>query len=234
MFSISDLVQITMNDVADDDKDDDGISLTPRRDDLVHANPFDTLIEAYHSNVPSLVSLYSNLDYEVCSKISKTNRTLLSWDSPTLAYGEIAFDQFGNFLLNALKTLDVDTNNGALAFVDIGCGSGKAVFAAYMMSVFSSCTGIELVPELHKSCLAVLKDYQKHFLDSPGDIVNITFMQGDATYMDWSGHDVAFANATSFDDAMMGRLAGTAAKMKLGSLFVSLTQMFVHSLMSHA
>lgn len=120
--------------------------------------------------------------------------------------------------------MDFDTNNGMLTFVDIGCGSGKAAFSAYMMNIFAKCTGIELVTDLYKACMSICRDYQKHFLDSPNDAMNIHFILGDATYIDWSAHDVAYAYATSFDRAMMDRLATTANKMRCGAVFISLSQ----------
>lgn len=203
-----------------DDLDDLPVELKPY---IEYENPFDTFLEAYNSSIDSLNSLFESLPCNYCHTISKGSLERTHNLCPTLAYGEIDFESFGSFVLNLYKDLDLDTKNEQMAFVDIGCGSGKAVFSAYMMNIFSKCTGIELITDLHKTCQQVLRDYNKHFLSSPDDVVNIDFMLGDATYIDWSRYDVAFAYATCFDLDMMRRLCQIARKMNAGSIIIILS-----------
>lgn len=204
-----------------DDLDDDSVDLKP---EIEYENPFDTFLESYKSSVESLNSLFESLPCEICHAISKGSSERKSNCCSTLAYGEIEFESFGSFILNLYKDLDLDTKNEQMSFVDIGCGSGKAVFSAYMMNIFSKCTGIEIIADLHKTCQQVLRDYNKHFLSSPDDLVYVDFVLGDATYIDWKDYDVAFVYATCFDSPMMHRLTQTAQKMNTGSIIIILSK----------
>ncbi len=184
---------------------------------------FNSFIESFNSNLESLHTLFEKIPENSGNSISKQNRESKNYDSPTFGYSEIDFETFGLFLFDVFKTCDLDTNNEQISFVGIGCGTGKVVFSAYMMNIFNRCAGIEILPDLHKSCMSTLRNYIKHFLGSVNDQVNIDFLLGDATYIDWSGYDVAFIYASAFNRQMMIRISDIANKMRPGNVVITVS-----------
>ena len=55
----------------------------------------------------------------------------------------------------------------------------------------------------------------------------VSFINGDATAIDWSDADVAFVHATCFDDELMDKVVGIAERMKPGSFFISVSKKWV-------
>ena len=53
---------------------------------------------------------------------------------------------------------------------------------------------------------------------------NIHFICGDASAIDWSDADIAFAFLTCFDDNLTEKITRTAEKMKSGSFIISVTK----------
>eukprot|EP01041_Mallomonas_annulata_P007465 gene7465-15277_t len=85
-------------------------------------------------------------------KLSKNYRECLAEkDEPSLTYGEICPDSFQQIL--SFVTEDRKDN---LIFADLGCGTGKAVLCAALLSMsFRKVIGIEIVPSLYESaCIA--------------------------------------------------------------------------------
>jgi hypothetical protein len=52
----------------------------------------------------------------------------------------------------------------------------------------------------------------------------ISFINGDATAIDWSDADIAFVHATCFDDELMGKVVVIAERMKPGSFLISVSK----------
>jgi hypothetical protein len=70
----------------------------------------------------------------------------------SLTYGEISFSSFPQILDFVMRLRPTAER----VFVDLGCGTGKAVFAAALSEArFSLCWGIEIVPELLDHALSV-------------------------------------------------------------------------------
>ncbi len=211
-----------MNEFDEEDVDDE-VTLSPR----IQHDRFETFVDSFLLGLPSLNDLYEPSPMNDGAAISRNNRSAAGYASTTLSYSEIDFESFGLLIFKIFKDLDLDTNNEQITFVDIGCGTGKAVFCAYMMNIFGRVVGIEILPDLHKSCQMTLRHYTRHFLSSVNDVVNVEFLLGDASYIDWSRHDVAFAFASAFDTAVMDRLADIANRMKFGAIFISVTNRWI-------
>ena len=54
--------------------------------------------------------------------------------------------------------------------------------------------------------------------------MDIRFIHGDATVIDWRDADVVFANSTCFDDALMDKLATCASNLRDGTFFITTTR----------
>jgi SAM-dependent methyltransferase len=174
--------------------------------------------------------------------------------SATLSYAEAAYEALGDTLFRLVKNHGLRTESSINRFVDLGSGGGKAVFAAYFTGLFFSCTGIELLPRLHKASKQYLRFFKRQILthDEADELTaekKINFVQGDFTYLDWSSgvaassesrmfHEgdnsqeedvvVVFAMATSFDFAMRRRVSLTANRLPAGSFFVCTTHKYGH------
>jgi hypothetical protein len=163
-------------------------------------------------------------------------------DSETpLTYGETDFST----LASALARIR-EVGGGALpqgAFYDLGCGTGKPVFAAALLGggAWSACRGVEILEGL--VCVAedeLLEQWkgglprllrgskEPTYAIPPGARrTPITFHVGDATQpgecgVDWPADAaVVYACSTCFDEATMGGLASAAVRMAAGTFFCS-------------
>lgn len=61
--------------------------------------------------------------------------------------------------------------------------------------------------------------------------VDIRFLHGDATAIDWSHADVVFANSTCFSDSLMRKLAKQAHKLHPGAYVITTTKPYVRTMM---
>jgi SAM-dependent methyltransferase len=163
---------------------------------------------------------FSKFPSHEANVISTEARRFRQYESPTLSYGEIEFESFGS-LLCSLTKYGVDMSH-MLSFVDLGSGTGTAVICAALTNVFEKCTGIEIIEELYKTSGQILKGFYKH-CHSINEVVNIEYVLGDATFLDWSKGDLVFAHATCFDVATMARISKTASHMKSGAVIIVLS-----------
>lgn len=180
----------------------------------------DKQLEEYMSKMELFEATFSKLPASEGNRISTVARKERKYESTVLSYGEIKFESFGSLLCN-LSKYGVNIS-GLYNFVDIGSGTGKAVICAALMGVFEKCTGIEIIAELHKTSIQMLKGYYRHCQTS-NEVIAVDFILGDATFIDWSKTDLVFAHATCFDDPTMERLSKTASKMKSGSIIILLS-----------
>ena len=184
-------------------------------------NPKD---EDYLSNLLDIISVhhvsYVHKIYQwlfkYCScneakRISKEARQDSPFEGQSFVYGEITYPSFATILKHIKPYIKRDG-----VFYDLGSGTGRPVFAAALLSDFSRCRGIELVPELHQEADMHLERYEEKLLAnySLDDYYTnqrrrqtIEFIQGDILEVDWSDGDVVFANSTCFDRELMERLA---------------------------
>lgn len=79
-----------------------------------------------------------------------------------MVYGEIEFLPFAK-ILHKLKGYGGLQKPGGV-FVDVGCGSGRPVFAAALYHDFDRCIGIEILEGLHQVGIIMLRLNLNSFL----------------------------------------------------------------------
>jgi len=150
----------------------------------------------------------------------------------SLIYGEVEFRSFAKVLRK------ISPPEGAV-FVDLGSGTGKAVFVARLLHDFGKCGGVEVLEGLHAQALKVKQRYGQLKLNeylTVGGASELSLVQGSilddegpsagpsAGACSWHDADVVFANSTCFDDALMAQMALKARKLKPGAFFVTFTK----------
>ena len=160
--------------------------------------------------------------------VSMKERETMSTADCTLVYGEIHFKTFAIVLEKIrLKYGGLQPGSGG-SFVDIGSGSGKAVFAAMLLHEFDKVMGVEILHGLHRLSLEMLDlwEVNKHAMDVSENTRNtaVELLQGDALQFDWAACTVGFANSTCFTEELMQQLAEKAEMMATGSVFVTFTR----------
>ena len=145
-------------------------------------------------------------------------------DKTSLVYGEIEFRPF----VDVLQQLQVPT--GA-KFVDLGSGCGKAVLAASLVVDFEELHGVEVLSALYDasdSVVSIFRQLEGDMHELPEDAVPITLHHEDFLDWDWSWADVVFANSTCFSTELVSEIAVRAARLKPGSLIITITQRLDH------
>jgi hypothetical protein len=154
----------------------------------------------------------------------------LEYDSRCLIYGEIECMSFARLLGVARSGLSRDKVS---KFVDLGSGAAKAVLWASLVANFDLFVGIELNPFLHKMSLGVLDQFEEQFKTTlfatkfssaqrpPIELVAGSFLQLDIH--DWTDADVVFINSASFTEELLAGIAVLAARMRIGSRVITLT-----------
>eukprot|EP01041_Mallomonas_annulata_P007713 gene7713-15783_t len=168
--------------------------------------------------------LYEDFPITYGKAVSRKEREDNEYTSATLVYGEINFNPFA-MVFQKLYRYGLSADGGK--FVDIGCGTGKPVFAAALLHDFDYCVGIEILEGLHGVCRKVLSQWRKnirHRCSRTKFDMNISFIHGDAIHINWSDADVVFVNSTCFDETLMIKLAICAKTLRKGSFFISTTR----------
>eukprot|EP00455_Lapot_gusevi_P027598 TRINITY_DN2928_c0_g1_i3.p1 TRINITY_DN2928_c0_g1~~TRINITY_DN2928_c0_g1_i3.p1 ORF type:complete len:328 (+),score=35.52 TRINITY_DN2928_c0_g1_i3:74-1057(+) len=73
----------------------------------------------------------------------------------SLVYGEVEYSSFAEIFVNHIKL-----KSGGI-FVDLGSGTGRAVFAAALLHNFEQCVGVELLHSLHTIAVETLNEYKR-------------------------------------------------------------------------
>ncbi|ETI39423.1 hypothetical protein L914_14402 [Phytophthora nicotianae] len=174
-------------------------------------------------------TLYLEHPLKVSKKASRDERRDREFISMSLVYGEIAFEPF-KVVLDVLKRWHHVLNKPGGIFLDIGSGSGKAVFAAALLHDFDACYGIEVLEGLHSISQEVLQRWEKIIkpncaLSLQKKRTRISFTRGDALTMDWPANaDVVFLNSTCFGERLMYALARKLALCcKPGAIVITAT-----------
>lgn len=155
--------------------------------------------------------------------ISKQDRSILKKDSQNNTYGETDFMSFAT-MLSA-----VDVQNGEI-FYDLGCGTGKAVFASALLEPFSQCIGIELFEGLYSNALSLKNTFDENIrptLQEP--VAKISFIHDDMFAVDVSRGSVFFVSATCFDEPMMVKLSKMVDSTHKGTRFIILSKELHHN-----
>lgn len=155
-----------------------------------------------------LSKIYENLGIDAFD-ISRQHRDRLKSEGKfdeavSLQYGEVDIMEFVNYLeLNIPKDFTEDRT-----FVDIGCGTGKPVFAAAASDCgFSKVIGIEIVPSLLDQAKAVHKQYLD--CSARNNNCHIDLLEGDCFTFDslWMDAAVLFLPITCFTSEMVQQCA---------------------------
>jgi len=159
------------------------------------------------------------------------SRVGTSMSERSLIYGEIEFDPFFEALRKIEKEYGgLQSRDGKkLRFVDLGSGTGKAVFAAALSHPFEICSGVEIVKSLHDIAEKMSKDFEKNVRNSsrvPSFVkdTKIELICGDATKFDLSNIDLVFMCSTVFDYNLMSKLAKAAGVMRVGTFMITLSK----------
>ena len=116
--------------LADDDQASDD-----EEHDMEDGMPLDQITQR-------LEELFGHFPAEIGKTVSRKEREVENYHSPTLVYGEIHVEAFVALLNNTRQFGAMDVSGGK--FVDIGSGAGKAVFAAALVHDWDHCVGIEI------------------------------------------------------------------------------------------
>uniref|UniRef100_A0A7S1U404 Histone-lysine N-methyltransferase, H3 lysine-79 specific n=1 Tax=Phaeomonas parva TaxID=124430 RepID=A0A7S1U404_9STRA len=156
---------------------------------------------------------------------SRAERQVQNLNSSTLVYGEITFDPFAEQLLKLQDFGGLAQQGGN--FYDIGCGTGKPVFAAALLHRFDKCVGIEILSGLYGISMHIMDIWNTQVqpaLPRTNQETEIGFIHGDATVLDWRDGDVVFMNSTCFGDELMETLAAQAEGLKPGAFVITTTR----------
>ncbi|RLN98561.1 hypothetical protein BBJ28_00009220 [Nothophytophthora sp. Chile5] len=174
-------------------------------------------------------ALYEEHPLSVAKLASRTERREREFISMSLVYGEIAFAPF-KVVLDVLKRWHHVLAKPGGVFLDIGSGSGKAVFAATLLHDFDACVGIEVLEGLHTISQDVLQRWEKvikptHPLSMQKKRTRISFTLGDALVCDWPPNaDLVFLNSTCFGERLMSALTRKLALCcKPGAVIITAT-----------
>lgn len=168
--------------------------------------------------------LYAPWPKTLGKKASRMARIENEFVHPSLTYGEIEYEPF----VALFDVLLADGLKPGGIFVDIGCGVGKAVFAAAIGHDFDKVVGIEILQRLHDiSSTDLVRRFEEHIrhdvMPESRQHCDLEFICGDATVLDWSESRVVFANSTCFDAALMSKLEACAKALAPGSYFITTT-----------
>ncbi|KAF0683080.1 Aste57867_24860 [Aphanomyces stellatus] len=166
-------------------------------------------------------SLYLDYSLEHGKAISRQEREeqdLLTEKS--LIYGEVDYLAF-------LQTLRKIPIKQGWSFVDLGSGTGRAVFIARLNFDFAKCTGIEILRGLHAAAADVCANYNEFVcgvISTTEPPLQTAFFHSSLLDLEWSTADVCFANSTCFDSTLIAEMADKAAAMRAGSYFITFTK----------
>jgi hypothetical protein len=203
------------------------------------------LYEQVFSEFPSEKALRASLEERRAS-------SSLSMKSSSMIYGELVdlpamFSVFGAILRNGNWSYKENTSNSSqfsLQFCDIGSGTGRVSIGAALFSVhlqqlaeknnslyiFEPCEGVELMDSLFTISEQTQRQYEQliQSYSLPEHIVpTVSFRHGsllDLTILDWTKHDVVFANSTCFDEVLMEDIGTLASTMQQGSILVTMSK----------
>lgn len=186
-------------------------------------------------------TIYQDLSTDKMKALAKSDCSLISIETNTppstsLTYGEIDFYSFADILER------IQINHGD-TFVDLGCGTGKALITAALLfgRDLARIHGIELLPSLVSHCEQSIKSLQNelHGRVFQEYRCQVTCQQGDITTLsptstpststpstlsNWTTADIIFINSTLFDDHLWATLAYLVSLTRTGTRIITLTK----------
>lgn len=178
----------------------------------------------YALTAPSMDDLFVGYDSETVRLLSRAYRESHEYTSIGLTYGEIIYKEFHDMFTKIYKH-GFQYQSGGF-YVDIGAGSGKALFAGHLIHNFSRCLGIEILKPLQDVSNKVLTKWEKVIARRHPDWreSDIRFLCGDIKYIhSWTNADVVFAHFTCMEEDIKQHLAEKATAMRPGTFFITTT-----------
>jgi hypothetical protein len=173
------------------------------------------------------VELLQPYPFAVCRALSAEERQGKGLISAQLAYSEVTFRGVAELLQSLREDLKLPTlTRGGGKFVDLGSGVGKAVFAAAMAHSFTELVGVEMLQGLHEGAVHVLDRFDEAVrpkLPPPRRRSAVQFLRDDFTQVPWLDADVVFCVSTTFDAAVMSRIAALSNDMRRGAVMITTT-----------
>ncbi|GEM_PF-478253 len=144
-------------------------------------------------------------------------------------YGEIQWLSFFN-ILDKIKPQAHEQ------FYDLGCGGGKAVFAAALFFDVSQSVGIELLPGLctlanQQLIKAHHSIHSNPLIDAPlylQKLSRIQFINDNFLHYDFSDGDIIFINATALSEPIWDKLCTKLLQLKPGARVITTTKKISH------
>lgn len=167
--------------------------------------------DAFALATQAFEALFADHPLSVAKEASRRERKENQYISMTLVYGEIAFGPFKS-VFDVLKRWHHVLVRPGGVFLDIGSGSGKAVFGAALIHDFDACYGIEILGNLHAISEDVLQIWERKVkrqfpLSIQKKRTRISFVHGDALELEWPANaDLVFLNSTCFGEVLLREL----------------------------
>jgi len=158
--------------------------------------------------------------YENPAAVARAAKKALGRDDFALIYGEIDFVSF----VTLLQLVEPKAEDN---YYDLGCGGGKAVFAAALTYQLNKCVGIELLTPLYNLCTRQLNHFEQLINDNAyftDHSYQIEFINDDLLAIDISDADIVFINATGFFGELWDSIVNKIIQLKPGCRIIITTK----------
>lgn len=146
-------------------------------------------------------------------EIAIAEKKRLGREEDSTTYGEVIPAAFQ-------EVMSAVTPREGEVFIDLGSGTGKAVFLAAMLFPFRRAVGVELLPGLGDAARQALSRYDaevRPHLPPEHQRQQLEFIDGDFLQTDLSEVDVLFAHATCYEPQLMQQLTVRLEELKPGA-----------------
>ena len=157
-----------------------------------------------------LETLYAGVNGYPLSLAERQRKGQTEW---SLTYGEVVPEPFW-------RALSQTAPAPGEHFVDLGSGTGKAVFLAAALFDFAVLEGVELLEDLSLAAQAALTRYDAQLrpaLPEEKQRQQLRFAQGDLLAYDLSKVDVVFTHAELFGRELLAKLGQKLGELKPGA-----------------
>ena len=163
--------------------------------------------------IPALEKAYNRLirDHPTIlgKRASTAGRQRMDNKASTLVYGEILFRSFAVAFEKLRNKYGLLAEPGGV-FYDIGAGTGKPALAAALLHDFEKVKGVELIDELWEASNELKEVWHSKVaprLPPAKRAIEVEFVRGDLTEVDWTDCTFGFCNSTCFDRYLMEAVA---------------------------
>lgn len=229
----TDLRATTNADAQSPSDNNDSNDADPKSDQVAVPSPVQDDVAAQ-----AFEALFADFPLSVARQTSRSERRDKQLQSLSFVYGKVAFAPFRG-VLDALKRWFHVLPRPGGVFLDLGSGSGKAVFVAALAHDFDTCYGVEGLEGLHALSQRALHAWDKRIkpafaLSQQKKRTRVTFALGDAAAGEWptgaAAADVVFVNSTCFSEKLRRDIsARLALSCKPGAIIITATHELPHA-----